>query len=308
MTDTKKPAKYGVIVGRFQTPYLTHGHKFLINSVYKKHDVVVIYIGCHVTQPTRRNALDYKTREAMILDYYPEALVIPIADVKPDDRWYSKLDRDISNYAGDENAVLYGCRDSFIEGYKKYNGKYDSVEIENTPFDISATEIRKQCIQHPINSKDFRTGVIYGISKRFPSPYMCVDVALLRNNRTEVLMGSKIGDEGLRFFGGFLDSSDASITNAAHRELIEEIGPVEVDNFKLIGEAKIPNWRYENDDEKVFTNLFTCNYIFGHPKGQDDMEGGIVEWVKISDLSTVTIIPEHHVLRDILYNYLTIKQ
>lgn len=50
----------GVIVGRFQTPYLHEGHTKLIDEVIKKHTNTVIFIGCNSLDANKRYPLEYQ--------------------------------------------------------------------------------------------------------------------------------------------------------------------------------------------------------------------------------------------------------
>jgi len=56
----------GVIIARFQSPYLHEGHKTLIESVKKSHNKTVIVLGVSPVLGSRKNPLDFHTREKMI--------------------------------------------------------------------------------------------------------------------------------------------------------------------------------------------------------------------------------------------------
>jgi len=293
-----KKESYGVIIGRFQTPYLTKGHRYLIDTVYNNHHNVIIFIGVSVGQPTKRNPMDYTTRKLMLDDCYPNAIILPIKDNVSDSVWSENIDNSIIS-ATHKDAILYGCRDSFIN---YYSGKFKTVEIE-TPHDDNATDIRKKVAENCNCSEQFRAGIIYAISNRFPSPYTTVDVAMIKDDK--ILFGKKKGEPFYRFIGGFLDSPDESIAFAAKRELSEETGGVEADNFELIGESKINDWRYRNDEENIFTALFKCKYIFGNPTPTDDITH--LTWIPIDKLSETEFMPEHKQLVKILINNLKQK-
>lgn len=288
----------GVIVGRFQTPHLTDGHKFLIDSVYKLHKSIIIFVGVHKSQSTKRNPLDFINRKLMIQNYYPGAIVLPINDHINDNVWSENLDKAILTITN--NAILYGSRESFLS---YYSGRFSKEQIHSTLQD-NATDIRKSIISTPINSDDFRKGVIYGVSNRFPSPYIAVDIAMIKEDK-EVLLGKKDGENFYRFVGGFVDSTDESITSAARRELLEEVGNIEVADFEIIGESKIDDWRYKKDEENIFTILFKCKYIYGSVTASDDI--AYLEWIKIEDLETIEFMPEHKKLQTILINNLKTK-
>lgn len=313
---SNKPLSYGVIVGRFQTPYLTEGHKFLISEVYKRHQNLIVFIGVHKTQPTRRNPLDFETRKQMILESYSNAIVLPIHDNVRDDLWCAYLDELIkqkvqehiaTNFRNktisdrDINVCLYGSRDSFL---KFYNGNYPTEEVQ-TEINASASEIRAHVANTIECSEAFRKGQIYAIWNRFSSPYLAVDVAMI--DRAHVLLGRKAGETAWRFIGGFVDNTDESMEAAAHRELIEEASCKEpgaglvVDEFELIGQARIEDWRYSGDDENIFSAFFACKYISGAIEANDDIEQ--VKWHPIPDLLSINFSKSHEVLRDILLGW-----
>lgn len=288
----------GVIVGRFQTPHLTNGHKFLIDSVYKLHKSIIIFVGVHKSQSTKRNPLDFINRKLMIQRSYPEAIILPINDHVNDDVWSENLDDAISTITDD--AILYGSRESFLS---YYSGRF-TKELIHSDITDNATSVRTSVINNPVDSEDFRKGVIYGVSNRFPSPFLTVDIAMIKENK-EVLLGKKDGEKHYRFVGGFVDSTDDSILSAAKRELLEEVGNIEVADFEIIGETKINDWRYKHDEENIFTVLCKCKYIFGHTKASDDIAH--LEWIKIEDLEKIEFMTEHKKLQTILINNLKTK-
>src|SRR5271157_4559760 len=124
----------GVIVGRFQVPELTEGHKKLIHHVLSQHGQLLVVVGCIFDKErTRRDPLDYHTREAMIKSEVPEAIVIPFSDVPgDDDLWSRNLDSVIRTICPIGEIVLYGGRDSFIP---YYSGQYKAYknELEFSP-------------------------------------------------------------------------------------------------------------------------------------------------------------------------------
>ncbi len=197
---------------------------------------------------------------------------------------------------------LYGSRDSFLNNY---TGIFPAQEIE-TQITDNATELRHHAACNIECSEQFRKGIIYGIHNRFASPYLAVDIAMI--DRTNVLLGRKEGNDLWRFIGGFVDSSDDSMEAAARRELMEEASSKEngsgiyADGFKLIGETKIMDWRYKDDDENIFTALFVCNYISGVIVASDDMAE--LQWFSVFDLYKIAFTPEHRKLADILMKYL----
>ncbi len=61
----------GVIVARFQTPYLHEGHKAIIDQVKSQHNKVVVVLGVSPVLGSKKNPLDFPTREKLLKKTYP---------------------------------------------------------------------------------------------------------------------------------------------------------------------------------------------------------------------------------------------
>jgi hypothetical protein len=89
----------GVIVGRFQCPDLTAGHRDLIDFALEQgHNQVLIALGCAATPCTKNNPLHFSARVAMIRENYPSFMFMPIHDHPSDKAWSDMLDTSISNF------------------------------------------------------------------------------------------------------------------------------------------------------------------------------------------------------------------
>lgn len=157
--------KTGIIVARFQVPFLHHGHIHLIHSVVKKSDQVVIILGSP-SQPDIRNILPFDIRREMIAHWwrngglftdktgkYTYLFFNEILDHHEDARWSMTLDKIVDRY---ENPTLYGSRDSFA---KFYTGKHKYVNIKELK-NVSGTQVREN--MNAANNIDYRIGLIEG--------------------------------------------------------------------------------------------------------------------------------------------------
>ena len=145
-------ADVGVIVGRFQVQKLHEAHLKLIQSVCNEHDKVIIFLGLSPVRVTQNNPLDFESRKQMILDKFPNTIVLYIKDTKDDEYWSNQLDGQISDIVGpNQTVVLYGSRDSFIN---HYTGKYDTQELVQEVF-VSGTEIRRSIGRKVMNTSEF---------------------------------------------------------------------------------------------------------------------------------------------------------
>jgi bifunctional NMN adenylyltransferase/nudix hydrolase len=292
--------KTGVIIARFQTPYLHEGHRQLIKQVSASHNKLVILLGVSPITGSRKNPYDYHTREKMIKKDYPEILVLPVSDHPSDRVWSETLDNLLKSVFPSEHFCLYGSRDSFIP---YYSGKFETVELPEHG-DYNATELRKQYADKVFDSNDFRAGILYAYYNQYIKVYPTVDIAMFRNNRTEILLGKKAVNNKWRFIGGFSDPEDADYESAAKRELMEECGEMEITEMTYETSRKINDWRYRNEADKIITLLFSCDFISGSPAAQDDIID--LKWFKLSDLPQMLtdgfISDEHHELFDFMIN------
>jgi bifunctional NMN adenylyltransferase/nudix hydrolase len=293
-------ADCGVIVGRFQVHRLHAGHHDMIMHALANHKRVIIFLGISKVICTKRNPLDYVTRELMIKSKYPDVVICPLPDTPSDDEWSRNLDNRILEIVGThESVVLYGSRDSFIP---YYHGKFATQELLSN-VTVSGTILRESIKNTTLGSEDFRSGIIYGLNHNYDVSYQTVDVAITRGN--EVLLGRKSGESGYRFIGGFVDVTDKSLEDAAKREVGEETSHIGIDEPRYVGSYRIDDWRYSSERSKIMTAFFVTEYTFGKPEPNDD----IVElnWIPFQKIDSC-IVPEHRILYNALVNYKLAKE
>ena len=270
--------KTGVIIARFQTPYLHEGHIDLLTQVKEKHNKLIVVLGVGPITGSRRSPYDYYTREKMIKTAYQDVVVLPLSDHPSDRTWSLNLDQLLSSAFPNEQFVLYGSRDSFIPYYSGRNATVDLPEHG----DYSATELRNQYADKVFDSRDFRAGILYAYHNQYKKVYPTVDIAVFRDNKSEILLGKKSINNKWRLVGGFTDPEDDCYETAAKRELAEECGAIEVGELSYETSARIDDWRYRHEVDKITTILFSCDYQYGDPQAQDDIED--LAWFAITDL------------------------
>ncbi len=267
--------KTGVIIARFQAPYLHEGHKNLIDNVKSKHSKLIVVLGVSPVAGSRKNPYDYPTRERMLKKDYPEVIVLPLSDHPSDDQWSAKLDQMLEMTFPTEEFIVYGSRDSFIT---HYTGQFPTMELPQHG-GYNSTAIRKQYANKVFDSQDFRAGILYAYHQQYTKVCTTVDVAVFRNNKTEILLGRKPNSPAWRFPGGFSDPEDDNFEAAALRELKEECGDLEVGEMQYEMSAKVDDWRYRSEADKIITLLYSCDYVFGRAIAQDDIEE--VRWFSV---------------------------
>lgn len=297
------PSKFsvGVMVARFQVDELHQGHMGLIDKVCENHNKVIIFLGVSNVPNTKRNPLDFATRRAMIQEYAPDAVILPIKDSRSNEAWSKNLDGMINLTFGEVSALLYGSRDSFIPHYK---GKYTTTELISD-VEISGTEIRNKISREICESRDFRAGVIHANYARRAVTYCTVDV-VMHDGEGKILLARKPNEEHLRFIGGFVDRTDTRFEHSARREFMEETGGnAEISKLKYVASAKIDDWRYRSEDDGIMTTLFIGGHSWGPIKPTDDIIA--LEWIDISKLDTEEkierrVMPEH---RGLMWTFIT---
>ena len=298
----KAKADVGIIVGRFHVHELHEGHKQIIDSVVSNHDKVIIFLGLSPLRNTIKNPLDFRSRREMLHEQYPDAEVFYIEDVPDDDTWSKKLDDQIRRHTSpNQTVVLYGGRDSFL---RSYSGDYETRELEAQHF-VSGTEIRRRVSNAYKATKDYRAGIIFASKNRYPTAYQTVDIAILNEEGTKLLLGRKPMEKKWRFIGGFSDPNSNSLEDDAKREVAEETG-IEVGDMKYIGSTKIDDWRYRSEKDCVKTALFLTKHVFGKPEGGDDIAE--VKWFDLATLFKDEVVDSHHPLLRMLQDHLRMQE
>lgn len=298
MKTTENNAEVGVIVARFQSPFLHEGHKEILDIVRANHPRVIVFLGLSPLKCTFNNPFDFAIRKAMIEEIYHDIEVLYIDDIGNNELWSKNLDRQISKTVGPGlKVVLYGSRDSFINGY---TGHYPTIELVPTKY-ISASEIRRRIGIKGKNTQDFREGVVYAVQNQFPSFKATVDLGIVDYDKKRLLLAQKPNADLWQFVGGFTDpAKDKSAEDAARREGKEETS-LDLELVGYVGSTLIDDWRYRREQDKILTFLYVMRYVGGEPKAQDDIK--YVSWKNFGEISEGDIMPMHRPLLLMLNDY-----
>lgn len=289
----------GVIIARFQVHELHEAHLDLIRRVKEAHHKVIIILGVGHALGSQRNPLSFTARRLMIQEIYNNQIdIIPMKNQREDEVWSAEVDKRIREISPMGDVTLYGSRDSFIPHYK---GQFKTVELESKTY-VSGTEIRKNVSEETLSDPKFRAGIIHGLYNRYPTVYSTVDVAIMRND--EILLCMKPGEKHLRFVGGFVDVKDSSEIVTCRREVREETHCI-VDDLEFICSMQIDDWRYRSEVDKIMTHFYIGYFQSGTVQPDDDIVA--LQWVKISELGNITVMPEHRPLMSELIKYLAKK-
>ena len=290
-----KKSGTGIIIGRFQVFELNKVHASLITTMQQKHSHVAAFLTSNPA-PGLHNPLDFELRRLMFEEKYKDKLRVEEMPDLPDDRiWSQELDRRILEIRPEGAVTLYGTQENFVD---RYSGRYTTEVLEAQEEDFP----EEPELSTLSNLRDFRAGMIYANIRRFPTVYPTVDIAVFRNDFTEVLLARKANETRYRFPGGFTDPSDPSFEDAVLRELGEECGELTIDELTYLGSCKIEDWRYYDAFDSIMTHLYACVLVDGQPSPSDDIAE--VQWFEIEDLKEDLFVSEHRPLFEIMIDYL----
>lgn len=254
----------GVVVGRFQCATPHKGHQHILNLVKEKHDLLVIVIGVAATLDIR-NPLSYHSRALALRALYHDALIVPLRDTREDAEWCADLEQLLYQILPGVKCTLYGARDSCLTCYEKH-GRYLKVKwIDSLPNE-QAQDHRRLQIER--DSPLFREGVIFQTNRLGESPIQCVDIIVMAaqpirvNGRPQrmVVAVKKPGEHLWRFPGGHVNPGDASLEDAAVRELAEETGLSDI-GLTYLGSGRVNDYRYRG--RTLMTAAFVGETAYG---------------------------------------------
>lgn len=283
----------GVIVAKFQVPYLHEGHRAVLLHAVRENDRLLVVLGDSAALNTREKPLPFVVRSHMVEQFAREtgaAIDIRVIMDHPSNQvWSEHLDAIIQCSVDARDLVrIYGGRDSFLP---KYSGVYPKHEVEEIPH-TSGTQLRRQI--KPRDDVKFREGMIHAANIRYPAVHTTVDVAIFKEN-THILLARKPGETKMRFPGGFASPESKSFEMDAIRELNEECGSnLDVGGarrLKYAGSKIVDDYRYRGEVDKVKTLLYVGEYWFGPVDAGDDVEWA--DWVPLATLKPEDMVDEH---------------
>lgn len=290
----------GVVVGRFQTPVLHVGHRYILDVATELSDELLIAVGVSGGPASAKNPLDFDTRVLMLTEAYPHATIVPVFDNASDEMWSKLLDARIAETFPEHDAILFGSRDCFIS---HYHGVHPFREVK--PRDhVCATDLRNAAVETPRNTEDFRAGMMYAhIKQSYPTSYQAVDMIIRHSTEDLVLIGRKPNEHGWRFPGGFVDPHDSHLEHTVRREAREELGDIEINGIRYIRSMRVNDHRYRGSQHGLMTALFTATYVYGRIEAGDDLAE--VRWQPIDTLLE-QLIETHKPLGEVFLE--TLKQ
>lgn len=298
---------YSVVIGRFQTPHLHEGHIRMLHEADLR-GKPLIAIGVSPITPSAAQPLPYGARANMVKQHpflRTDVTTFPLNDHVSDFVWARSLrdkiyalimpsfiqERSVKVHfmIGKDSAfdcMLDGSPAKAVEflSYELlamseragYSFAYEQVRIEEEQT-FSASELRGSVVTDGPTTSGlaFNEGVIWATQKRFPTAYMCVDIAAVCERRQEILLIQKYEGGPWMLPGGFTEPStdaDDPVRVDAARELYEETGVnVLSDSLEFLGHFRINDWRYRKEADKINTALYKAEFAqIGYFEAGDD--------------------------------------
>jgi bifunctional NMN adenylyltransferase/nudix hydrolase len=309
-----------VVIGRFQVPSPTIAHQALLRHARLRGDRLLVLVGSSGQAPTRSNPLGFEQRAIALSAFFDRDetmrafghfIILPLVDMPGRDAdWVKQVDSTIRSVAGyAETAKIYYGDDGCGPTYAENGGAFEVVHVGSDMLGVNlealkyrATEERKginPATRFATIDEAFAGGMIYATNQRPLNPFPTVDIAVMRDDMGEVLLGQKAHEtEKWRFPGGFVDVADLTLEAAAKRELREECGiNLEVGALKYVTSLRVGDERFKNTPEKIMTTMFAAKHMWGDAHPGDDLAR--VRWCLVNEARSI-IHPTHAPLFDAL--------
>lgn len=290
MATMKQRYDIGVVIGRFQVAELHKAHIKLLDEVKKNHKQMIIMLGIPIVLGQLDNPLPFPVRSEMLREKYPNSIIVHLSDMPSDNTgWSKQVDNLVRMLCPFGSVCLYGGRESFITSY---NGVYSTYELAIIS-DDEGNKARSDIGHELVNDVSFRKGIIWNSQNQYPRVFPTVDEAITRKDRgkIEVFMGRRKEGMGLRFPGGFVDTTDEDLESAMRRERFEEIDIEASTQLVYVGSHRQLDHRYNTPDARIMTTLFQSEYVFGSGRAKDEFYE--TQWIEVS-LKNINLIEEAH--------------
>lgn len=232
--------KFGVFIGRFQPLHI--GHVAVITEALKQVDRLIVFFGSANQVASIRNPFSYRQRADMLTEILKanpnkgKLIHAPLNDFKYNDAaWISQVKANVNTIVDmfgnqDDSIVLFGNTKPDTDYLKWFPG-WSYKEI-NTPFTISATDIREKMFEtrdpsvaHVQADWDFYT-MERSKFKNYPYPetlnFNCADAVVTCLGHVLLIKRKFAPGAGCWALPGGFKNRNETFKQCAIRELFEE--------------------------------------------------------------------------------------
>jgi len=125
------------------------------------------------------------------------------------------------------------------------------------------------------------------------------NLCYLINDKNQVLLAKKYDESNFRFIGGFVKVEDDDLDDSVKRVIHKEAGSdINCGDFKMLFSTKVNDWRFRGENDKIMTNFYVCNYLWGNIQASNDIME--LKWFDIDTIKESDIMVDH---QDILNKF-----
>jgi hypothetical protein len=261
MSDT-----IGIIVGKFQVPYLAEHHKKIIEDTARKHrDVLILLLTPEITN-TKRSPLGSTYRGDMLKRFWD---TIPVADkgkfewavvgeYKDSELFFEAIDKKIAAWATHtrpNRTIVFGGNDK--EMWKYYSGLSKLEDVGYYSETKSAAAIRNEYawVEHQ-KTKDFGYGVIHTVNN-LKGRDMIYGVGLVRDKARDILF-VKYDNESKWTLPrvNLWESSKATLEETIRLGICQQFYGIHIKNPTYNKSYRSTDWRFRKIDEEPLYLVF----------------------------------------------------
>lgn len=248
----------GVVVGRFQTAFLTDGHKAVLKRAYDENEALIIFIAEETVPFSIESPLPYDVREGMLkeqLRLYGMGKLVQFYKL-PDFKYASTISHVIDQvlihkHGGTVNEfTLYFGPTAFLAD--RYNGIAKVKVIDHVLTQTSSVRIRRSAYDMDAFNVSHHMGMIHAVGNRVPTPHLFICHIILHGmvDTNQGLLGLKKSEmKKLTLPLDEVSGVHNSPTDQA-KDWIKKKFPQGVSgDTRLINALKIDDWRFRNSED-----------------------------------------------------------
>lgn len=256
----------GIIVGRFQSPYVTEGHKAVIRIAAKAEDEIVFFLLDNKIPFSERNPLPYDIREKMLSTYmlgefkHKKFRFFALQEQKYAGSMQRAIDYTMTkNFDSKDAFTMYGGPGSYAERY----GGLATVQMIDRIYGMNSGDARRCAYDMEVQTTNLLQGVIHALNYRSPVCYnYIVNVVLYdKGESTEILVvdDSRMRHHVLPTFE--VNNAHSSFEAQAISEITKIIPTAILGNTTHVKSFKVADWRFRNSQDFCYYHLVLYRFM-----------------------------------------------
>lgn len=251
--------EYGVIVGKFQAPMLTEGHKQILSTAGNKSDHLLIFIFDNEIPFSSSNPLSYDVRERILLDFVrnkvcKHATFYKLSDQKYASSLQNSIDKTLSYYdiGGKNTATIYGGPNNFANDYTGIANKVILPLVQGK----NSSELRDMAYNLKQTTLLFHSGMINALNWREPICHNFIVPLVTSNEKGPVLLVEQLTTMKNLTIPTFpVVARFDDLIHQSRAELKDIFPELKFSSGSLLGSIKINDWRFRDTEDFCYYHL-----------------------------------------------------